>query len=262
MSDETMLDEVKQLVRESLAKLDGVVALRAQHGDVAPHLYQDGDGLDDLVLEPRFPMALVVDTLLDAYPSARLAVVARGCDQRAIVELIKRDQIDPHRVEVIGYACTQEQAVECRCAKPYADSLISVGKRVEGVADTLVAEYESKSPQERQAFWQAQFSKCYKCYGCRNICPECFCEHCVLEDDIWVERGELAPPFPSFHLIRAMHTVGKCVGCSQCELSCPADIPLTVLYSLLRRDVKELFDYESGASVEDKPPLAVAMETG
>ena len=261
MSDETLLDEVKQLVGESLSKLDGVLALRAHDGDVAPHLYRNGDSLDDLVLEPRFPMALVVDALLDAYPDARLGVVARGCDQRATVELIKRDQIDPHRVEVIGYTCTPEQAAECRCAKPYADSLISVGRRVDGVEDALLAEYDSKSPQDRRAFWRVQFSKCYKCYGCRNICPECFCEHCVLEDDVWVERGELAPPFPMFHLIRAMHTVGKCVGCGQCEQSCPADIPLTVLYSLLRRDVKELFDYESGASVEDNPPLAVAMET-
>lgn len=261
MSNETLLDEVKRLVRESLADLDGVLALRVHDGDVAPHLYKNGDGLDDVVLEPRFPMALVVDALLDAYPDARLGVVARGCDQRAIVELIKRDQIDAHRVEVIGYACTGEQAVACRCAKPYADSPISVGERAEGVADGLVAEYESKSPEERQAFWRVQFSKCYKCYGCRTICPECFCEHCVLEDDMWVERGELAPPFPAFHLIRAMHTVGKCVGCGQCEDACPADIPLTVLYSLLRRDVKELFDYEPGASVEDRPPLAVAMET-
>jgi formate hydrogenlyase subunit 6/NADH:ubiquinone oxidoreductase subunit I len=66
------------------------------------------------------------------------------------------------------------------------------------------------------------------------------------------------PPFPIFHLIRAMHTVGRCVGCNECERSCPAQIPLTILYSLLRRDVEEMFGYEAGRSVDDKPPLVIA----
>jgi ferredoxin len=82
----------------------------------------------------------------------------------------------------------------------------------------------------------------------------------VLEDEMWVQTGVLPLPFPSFHVIRAMHTVGKCVGCGECERACPADIPLTILYSLLRRDAKELFSYEAGADIEDQPPLLVTLD--
>ena len=48
-----------------------------------------------------------------------------------------------------------------------------------------------------------------------------------------------------------------CVGCMECERACPADIPLTVLYTLLRRDGEEMFEYVPGRNVEDPPPLVV-----
>jgi ferredoxin len=115
------------------------------------------------------------------------------------------------------------------------------------------------SLEERGAFWQQQFLKCIKCYGCRNICPECFCEACSLEDPLWVERGVLAPPFPTFHLIRAMHMATRCIACRQCELVCPSHIPLTVLYDLLVRDVGELLEYVPGADLEAAPPLSLTL---
>jgi len=77
---------------------------------------------------------------------------------------------------------------------------------------------------------------------------------------MWVEQGIVPPPLPSFHLIRALHTVGKCVECRECELACPAEIPLTILYALLRRDVQEMFGYETGINLEAMPPLLGRLE--
>jgi formate dehydrogenase subunit beta len=57
-----------------------------------------------------------------------------------------------------------------------------------------------------------------------------------------------------------MHMTSRCVACRQCELACPADIPLTVLYDLLRRDVGELLGYVPGADLEVAPPLSLALE--
>ena len=112
---------------------------------------------------------------------------------------------------------------------------------------------------ERRRFWEGQFRKCIKCYGCRDICPECFCESCALEDPVWVEPGELAPPFPMFHLIKAMHMAGRCVACRQCELACPAHIPLTVLYDLIVEDVGDLLGYHPGRDMDMAPPLSVTF---
>ena len=75
-----------------------------------------------------------------------------------------------------------------------------------------------------------------------------------------MERGVLAPPFRMFHLIRAMHMTSRCVACRQCELTCPAHIPLTVLYDLIRQDVGDLLGYVPGSDIAAPPPLSLTLE--
>ena len=138
----------------------------------------------------------------------------------------------------------------CYCLEPYPKQLVVGTPPAPGPVNPLVAKYDAMSLAERRAFWKQQFDKCIKCYGCRNICPECFCEACAMEDVAWVEPGLLAPPFPTFHLIRAMHMASRCVACRECELTCPAHIPLTVLYDLMRRDMQTLLGYVPGADID------------
>ena len=266
MTQDILLEEIRTHVAEKLRGLDGVVALRRTTEGTAPHLFQDGDDLEQLVLTPRYPLASVVSLLQKRFPEAKFGIVARGCDSRALVEMAKREQIDPDRLYLLGVACTAEEARECYCADPTPDAeqwpaADVLGEPVEGAPpNPLVAEYEQMSLAERRAFWRQQFLKCIKCYGCRDICPECFCEACALEDPLWVERGVLAPDFPMFHLIRAMHMASRCVACRQCELACPAHIPLTVLYDLLRQDVGRILGYDPGADVEVAPPISLSLE--
>jgi formate dehydrogenase subunit beta len=259
-----MIEDVRAHVAEKLGELDGVIALRRTAEGTAPYLFREGDDLSCLVLTPRYPLPSVVPLLQKRYPEARIGIVARGCDVRALVEMAKREQVDPDRLFLLGIACTAEEAETCHCADPAPRGWPQaelIGTPVPGVApNPIVAEYETMPLEKRRAFWQQQFLKCIKCYGCRNICPECFCESCALEDPLWVERGKLAPPFPMFHLIRAMHMASRCVACRQCELTCPAHIPLTVLYDLIRRDVGELLGYEPGADITVAPPLSLTLE--
>ncbi len=251
---ELVRDAVRKLLEEG--SVAGVLALRASGASAAPHLFRPGDDLNALVVWPKYALPRTLDMLLEAHPEARLGMVTRGCEERGLIEMAKHNQVDLERVEMIMLACTAEERDECRCAWPYP-SRIDVGEKLNGSADPLVAEHEALSLQERTQFWKEQFARCLKCYACRTVCPQCFCESCILEDALWVETGTLAPPFPSYHLIRAYHTVAKCVGCTECERACPADIPLTVLYTLLRRDAEAMFGYVPGRSVDDPPPLVV-----
>ena len=64
------------------------------------------------------------------------------------------------------------------------------------------------------------------------------------------------------YLIRAMHMTGRCVACRQCELSCPAHIPLTILHDLIRRDVDDLLEYVPGTDLNAQPPLSLTLAHG
>ena len=176
------------------------------------------------------------------------------------VEMAKRGQIDPARLVIIGFACTAEEAQACHCNAPYPERLMVGAAGPSGSPNPIVADYDGMSLAERRAFWERQFRKCIKCYGCRNICPVCFCEACSMEEAAWVEPGLLAPPFPVFHLIRAMHMSSRCVACRQCELVCPAYFPLTVLYDLMRRDSEMLTGYIPGADMDARPPLSFTLD--
>jgi formate dehydrogenase (coenzyme F420) beta subunit len=263
--DAATVATVRERVAEMLADVDGVVALRRSGESTAPHYFRRGDDLSGLVLNPRYQLASVASLLSRRGPEARIGVVARACDVRALIEMAKRRQVDPERLHVIGVACTSAEAEECRCGDPAPDpaswpGIEVLGEAVSGVdEDASLAEYRAMPLEERRRFWQQQFSKCIKCYGCRNACPECFCSACALEDKLWVERGVLAPQFPMFHLIRAMHMSGRCVGCRQCELACPMGIPLTRLYDLLREDMADLFGYEPGRDLAQPPPVSLSL---
>jgi ferredoxin len=260
-----MIDQIRSRVEANLKDLDGVVALRLTEMGAAPYLFQDSADLVQLVMKPRYPVSETVSKLQKRFKEAKFGIVARGCDVRALVEMVKRHQIDPERLYVIGVACSTEQAEECFCSEPYPviehwTHAELIGEPVAGAPpNPMVVEYENLPREERWAFWQLQFTKCIKCYGCRDICPVCFCDACSLEDPLWVEPGLLVPDFPMYHLIKAMHMTTRCIACRQCETACPAGIPLTVLYDLIREDVTELIGYLPGADVASGPPLSLTL---
>jgi len=260
-----MIDLIRTQVVERLNELDGVVGLRQIDTGTAPYLFQSGDDLGQLVLEPRYPLSETLSKLQKRFPDANFGIVARGCDTRALVEMAKRNQVNPDHLYVIGMACSADQAEICYCANPSPDIELwphaeLIGDPVPGAPpNPMVDEYASMSQEDRMVFWRDQFLKCIKCFGCRNICPVCFCEACALEDPLWVEPGLLVPDFPMYHMIKAMHMTTRCVACRQCEIACPSGIPLTVLYDLIRSDVADLMGYVPGADIDSKPPLSLTL---
>jgi formate dehydrogenase subunit beta len=256
-----------QKVREIAGRLlldgevDGVIGLRSEHGHVGPHLFTTADSLTALVLEPRYSLAPICRRVLSGFPQGRVGVVVRGCDERALIEMAKLGQVDIDRLVFIGLACSSELAWQCVCARPFPNR-VDVGEKVEGVApmdDGRVQRLLEQDVEGRQGFWQAEFARCIKCYGCRNVCPVCICDECVLEEACWVERGQI-PPTLSFHIIRFYHVVDKCIGCGACEAACPMDIPLSTLHTLFREQFRELFDYEAGLDIGQRSPLTTTLE--
>lgn len=242
-------------------KIKGVLGLRKIHSNVQPYFFTDIEELKDIALSPKYPIAKIVKKLQQRYPDKKFGVVVRGCDERALIELAKRNHVNLKNLKLIGLACTKKEAEECLCKTPYPKK-IDVGEKVEGIKkDELIDKIDKlKSIEEKFDFWKNVLSKCIKCYGCRDSCPVCNCDECMLEKREWVEGGKIPPEFPTFHLIRMYHVSVKCVGCNECELACPMEIPLASLQRFIREDILKLFDYVAGEDISELPPLITTLE--
>jgi heterodisulfide reductase subunit A len=120
---ETHVPTHEERAREAARKLlrggfPEVLGLRRRWGHVGPHVFREDAELCDLVLEPRYPMAALARRLVEARPDRRLAVVARGCDVRALKTLAKDGLFPAEAVSFVGVVCDEERAATCNCEKP------------------------------------------------------------------------------------------------------------------------------------------------
>jgi ferredoxin len=261
-----MIEKVKKKVKELLVsgKIRGFLGLCQRDGHIGPHLFRDENDLDDLVLgdkekpgDSRYPLNKQLIHLARCYPEENFGVLVRGCDERGLKALFTWNQLDPNKVTPVGIACPQELADSCECPRPYPDEFVA-GEKAKGCpAGGSVARLDELGLTGRFAYWMAEFSKCVKCYGCRDICPMCFCRECSLGSDDLIPTGDIPPESPIFHLTRAVHMAGRCIDCGLCSEACPADIPLRTLYKKVADIIDQEFHYRPGYNADEKSPLNI-----
>ena len=122
-----------------------------------------------------------------------------------------------------------------------------------------VEEIEQMSSEEKHGFFTQMISKCIRCYACRNACPLCYCPTCFVDESKpqWVGKSTDTVDTMTFHFLRAYHCAGRCTDCGACERACPMDIPVRQFTKKLNKDVQELFSWEAGLSLDQRPPLDV-----
>ena len=264
MSDDLKTIREKAETLLAAGQVGGVLGLgRDRFGVVQPRLFRSPGEAASLEIEPKWNLAkLALQLLRTEEGGFRLAVVCRGCDERALLELAKRNQIDAGRITTLGVACSRSQAEACLCTRPYPEVPVA-GEKIAGIdpfADPRFAGLLAGDEAERMARWTALLSRCLKCYGCRNACPICVCSPCKLEDDLWVERAAVPTEMIPYHLIRAFHLADTCVACGACQDACPVGIPLMALQLLMRRRLQERYGYEAGLQADRKSPLLKDFE--
>lgn len=121
-----------------------------------------------------------------------------------------------------------------------------------------IKELEKLTPEERQKYWNSEFSRCIRCYACVKTCPLCYCDRCFVESSKpqWVDKSNSLKSNKAFHIIRAFHLAGRCIGCGECDRACPMNIPLSELNRKMKKSVQEHFDYTAGKDPEVIPPLS------
>jgi formate dehydrogenase (coenzyme F420) beta subunit len=256
------MDVLQKIVKEKLeaGKITGFLGMRSFGSEPFPFLFTRDTmaELDKLTIGTvRYPLSKIVMRIAAAYPEATLGIMCRACDERAIIELCKNTRLRSDKIITFGISCTDELVQACRCEDPQPSNPVTAAAAKKEFDRSDVQKIATMKLEQRFNFWTEQLGKCIKCYGCRNICPVCFCEVCTLEDQPLVKRGDIPPELPSFHLTRAYHMAGRCVDCGLCEEACPVDIPLRTLYRRVREVVKELMDYLPGAERDKVPPLQI-----
>lgn len=215
----------------------------------------------------------------------KIAIVVKGCDAKSLAVLEVEKQIEREKLVVIGMLCmgviedpaehAQPGTMAEKCAScdvhqpPHCDIVIAPKDGTAEKAKELdaqnaknsAARYEkleklmAMSTEERLAYWKKEFDRCFKCYACRQVCPMCYCEVCVADKNRPVRFDTSATSKGNFawHIVRAFHLSGRCVGCAACSAACPAGIDLDLLNLSLAKAAEEHFAFRSGYDREAAP---------
>ena len=85
-------------------------------------------------------------------------------------------------------------------------------------------------------------------------CPTCLYER---DDSLWAGMGIELDDKRTFHLGRAYHLAGRCVGCDECERVCPMDIPISLLNRKLVAEMESRFGYHTGIAPVPAPFVTI-----
>jgi len=205
--------------------------------------------------------------VLDLKARGKVGLVVRGCDARAIQRMMDDNQIKREDVYLIGVGCPTmkdrktgtilNKCKYCQHRNPHLFDEMAGGPTVDESGEGRFEQAELVEGMDRaarQAFFNAGFDRCLRCYACRNVCPCCTCRTCFVDQRHvgWQGKQNNLNENRFYGLVRAFHIADRCIECGECERACPMDLPLMKLNRKVIQDMNDLFgEFESALSLED-----------
>ena len=240
----------------------------AAAGGTRPAVLDDPERVDRLVRTRACHANLTTHLPRLSGGEGRVGVAVKGCDARALAELVRARQVERDRLYVVGVPCAtgllapdgESPAARCHgCRYPEGFEYDATCGPME-TPDLPAApdiELSGLGPAERRRFWEAELSRCIRCEACRKVCYACFCPECIFEasQPRWLSRREGFPERVFFHAVRALHVAGRCIGCDECARACPAGVRLDLLNRALRDHQDEVLGFPGAGLSDEAPPL-------
>ncbi|MFA5865267.1 MAG: 4Fe-4S dicluster domain-containing protein [Phycisphaerae bacterium] len=191
----------------------------------------------------------------------KVAIFLSPAGIRSVNVLAAEDQLNPDQVVILGFEIKGDQvsALDGHHVNGFIELVGQIKKQgLSKDREELIAKLEKMTPPERFEFWRAQFSKCLKCYACRQGCPMCYCRRCIVDRNQpqWINTSPHSMGNFEWNIVRAFHLAGRCVGCGNCERACPVGIPLMLLNQQMAAEVLSAFDHFAGMNSTQEPVLA------
>lgn len=283
MSD--IQSEMRAVAKELLESGEATVVIGWEKGTMpynsTPVMIRSAADVDKLIWDEYCQQNLSTYLIDYVYSEDKVAIFAKGCDTRAYNRLIQDKRISADKCIIVGVPCSGMKSAkeaaklpagaevpmakackECRYPNPVVFDR-KIGQDVTPWCTARdfsdVEAIEAMEPEAKAAFWKEQYTKCIRCYACRNICPACNCTNCIFDQSAsgWQSKDINASENQFYGVTRAFHTAGRCIECGQCEMVCPSDVPIMLMNKKFIKDIDTLFGhYEAGLETEGPVPLS------
>ena len=283
MSD--IQSEMRATAKQLLESGEATVVIGWEKGTMpynsTPVMIRSAADVDKLIWDEYCQQNLSTYLIDFIYTEDKVAIFAKGCDTRAYNRLIQDKRISADKCIVIGVPCPGMKSAKAAAKLPegaevpmskackecrYPNPVVFDRKIGQDVTPWCtekdfsdVEAIEAMDQDAKAAFWKEQYTKCIRCYACRNICPACNCTNCIFDQSAsgWQSKDINASENQFYGVTRAFHVAGRCIECGQCEMVCPSDVPIMLMNKKFIKDIDTLFGaYEAGLETEGPVPLS------
>jgi hypothetical protein len=192
--------------------------------------------------------------------SGKTAIVAKPCDARAVVNLIVERQISRESVHIIGMDCAGMTGADGNPLR----ACVECGDRRAPTADDIITgeiglrdEWEDAGSDGGLQRFKDEMKKCILCFSCRQACYGCYCRTCFADRVLpnWQPAAPGLGAKMAYHLGRAMHLAGRCVGCGACENACASGVDVRYIIRGVSKFIEKEYGFRAGVDIDASPVM-------